>query len=158
MSDKESTESKICSFLENIDFKCQCCSDCCRHDPGAVFLTEDDIKKLSTYLKISKNDLLAKYCRGLEMGERTLTSLKERSNYDCVFWNSTCLVYEARPLQCRTYPFWPFLVEDEKRWKEESNRCKGINIKGDLTTEEKFKMYKQEKKAEYFEYSIKVNI
>ena len=36
-------------------------------------------------------------------------SLKERDNGDCVLLDgkNVCTVYDARPAQCRNYPFWP---------------------------------------------------
>lgn len=157
MNEKKNVNDSIYSFLKKVDFECKRCSDCCRHDPGAVFLTENDVKKISKHLNISTRDLLIEYCRGLELGERTVTSLKEKPNYDCIFWNDSCLIYEARPLQCRTYPFWPFLVESEKRWQEESKRCKGIGSKSSLSTEEKYKMYKLEKDARYYDYNLEVS-
>ena len=32
-----------------------------------------------------------------------------------------------RPVQCRTYPFWSFLLADRKTWDEECSTCPGIN-------------------------------
>ena len=38
----------------------------------------------------------------------------------CVFLNDQkCRIYEARPVQCSTYPFWPNLLESEAAWDEE---------------------------------------
>jgi Fe-S-cluster containining protein len=65
----------------------------------------------------------------------------------CVFLsaNGQCGIYETRPLQCRTYPFWPSLLatpedweeeavvpdneesDDRKRWTLEHGGCEGIN-------------------------------
>jgi Fe-S-cluster containining protein len=41
-----------------------------------------------------------------------------------------CSVHEVKPVQCRTYPFWPELVENRKAWKEEGARCPGIGKGG----------------------------
>jgi len=37
-------------------------------------------------------------------------------------------VYEARPTQCRTYPFWSNIVDSEESWNRESRECPGIGI------------------------------
>jgi uncharacterized protein len=33
----------------------------------------------------------------------------------------------VRPRQCRTYPWWPELVEKKRDWTEEAQRCEGMN-------------------------------
>jgi uncharacterized protein len=37
-----------------------------------------------------------------------------------------CLVYEARPLACRTYPHWPHIWETEDSIKKEIESCPGL--------------------------------
>ena len=71
--------------------------------------------------------------------------------YDCIFWNNGCIIYEARPLQCRTFPFWPFLVESKELWKNEKYRCGGIDKASNMTLEEKYNFYMEEKQALYME-------
>lgn len=55
-------------------------------------------------------------------------SLAEKDNYDCVFWEEGkgCVIYPVRPVQCRSYPFWAHVVEDEESWKREALHCPGI--------------------------------
>ena len=49
--------------------------------------------------------------------------------HDCVFWtDGGCSVYSARPLQCRTYPFWSHIVDSEEQWAREAAECPGIDI------------------------------
>jgi Fe-S-cluster containining protein len=55
-----------------------------------------------------------------------------RSSYDCVFWGEGgCGVYEDRPIQCSTYPFWPSIMESEAAWRDEARWCPGIG-RGEL--------------------------
>lgn len=71
------------------------------------------------------------------MGTGFALCLKERPNFDCVFWTEAgCSVYEARPVQCSTYPFWSTLVETEGSWREEARDCPGIGRGGLLSREE----------------------
>ncbi len=152
MFEKDKSSDKIVENLKNIDFSCQRCSNCCRKEPGAVFLTENDVHKLAKNLNMAIENFLKECCRSLEKDGKFVAVLKEKSNYDCIFWNDGCIVYEDRPLQCRTYPFWPFLVEDKKMVELEKKRCKGIGIKGNLSIEEKLDYYQKEQNAIYYEY------
>jgi Fe-S-cluster containining protein len=47
----------------------------------------------------------------------------------CIFLaaDGRCGIYAVRPMQCRTYPFWPELVSHESDWQREARRCEGIN-------------------------------
>lgn len=141
------------SFLKKIDFKCQRCSSCCRFFPGNVFLTKEDFNKISDYLKINPKQLLNDFCREVEKNGKFVVSLKEKVNYDCIFWKNGCLIYPARPIQCITYPFWPSIIESEESWIEEAEHCKGINKKGNLSLKQKIKFYLAEKNVTYMEYS-----
>jgi hypothetical protein len=55
-------------------------------------------------------------------------SLREKRDFDCVLLDSggQCLAYEARPLQCRVWPFWPSNLESPEAWAEAAARCPGI--------------------------------
>ncbi len=57
-------------------------------------------------------------------------SLIEWANGDCVFFHSesrTCEVYDARPRQCRTWPFWSSNLTSPAAWQETADRCRGCN-------------------------------
>ena len=95
------------NYKNNIRFECQGSSNCCvsRGSYGYVYLSIKDIKKLSTFLKISIKKFKNIYC------EKTdgFTHLKEKKNKNnnCLFLKEKrCTVYKARPIQCRTWPFW----------------------------------------------------
>ncbi|MCK5673810.1 MAG: YkgJ family cysteine cluster protein [Spirochaetales bacterium] len=116
-------------FYENgLNFECTQCSKCCRFDPGYVFLSYNDLNRLISFFNYSETEFIEKYCRKVSMGDSNRLSLIEKSNYDCIFWkNGGCEIYEARPLQCRSYPFWKPFLEDKKSWDAESLSCSGMN-------------------------------
>ena len=124
-------------FYENgLRFECQRCSSCCRHDPGYVFLTKSDLTSIAEEKKLSEEMFLEKYCRVVDLGAFKRISLMEKSNYDCIFWSEGgCEVYNARPVQCRTYPFWIHYLEDEEDWKNLASSCPGVG-KGPLVSRE----------------------
>ncbi|MBR3544264.1 MAG: YkgJ family cysteine cluster protein [Treponema sp.] len=118
-----------CFYKNGLRFECRRCSDCCRLSPGVVYLSKKDLTRLSQCFKISEDEFIAKYCRWVQYyGNKEALALLEKDNYDCVLWGSEgCQAYEARPVQCSTYPFWSWILESQESWNEEAKSCKGIN-------------------------------
>jgi len=55
-------------------------------------------------------------------------SLKEFPSGDCVFFDGQkrkCTVYEARPRQCRTWPFWDSNLKTAEDWQHTCSVCPG---------------------------------
>lgn len=114
-------------FKEGLKFKCTGCGACCTGSPGYVFLTEHDEKRIANFLKISIPEFQKKFTR-IFMGRRSLN--EDPKNFDCIFLkNNQCSLYEARPKQCRTYPFWSGIMQKKEHWEEEKGYCEGIESK-----------------------------
>ncbi len=130
----ESTEN---FYKDGLNFECQRCSFCCGHSPGFVYLSKRDLLALCNHLSMKITDFVNKYCRWADYyyGEQVL-ALLEKKNYDCILWKNGCSCYEARPIQCSTYPFWSWMIEDEKTWNECGQDCPGINKGKHWTFEE----------------------
>jgi Fe-S-cluster containining protein len=109
-------------YNEGLRFSCTKCGHCCGGAPGYVWVDVTEIDRLAAFLGLSRDDFARRYVR--RVGRKY--SLIEKVNYDCVFWEDGCKVYAARPTQCRTYPFWPEVIETEAAWNEESQSCPGI--------------------------------
>lgn len=110
-----------------LTFSCTRCNLCCRFDSGYVWLSRADLARLASGLGLSRQDLLDTYCRVVNLGGFKHLSLREQPNNDCVFWrDGACSVYESRPLQCRSFPFWAHQVEDEESWNRAGDHCPGI--------------------------------
>ena len=117
-----------CFYNGGLKFSCQQCNYCCSVEPGYVFLSERDINVLSAALSLEKQAFVSEYCRTVKVGAMELISLKENEHYDCIFLTDRgCSVYEARPVQCTTYPFWPDILESNENWNKEGKSCPGIN-------------------------------
>jgi hypothetical protein len=119
-------------YAQGLRFSCERCSACCRFEPGYVFLSREDVSVLCEALKMQYGGFIEAYCRWIPAGNGTSQlSLKEKQNYDCVFWNpgngGGCLVYEKRPLQCRTFPFWISVMCDKNSWKMTAQACPGMD-------------------------------
>ena len=114
-------------YDKGLRFECTRCSRCCRHTPGYVFLSAKDVQRFTKALRIDREEFLRIYCRRVSLGIASRISLREKPNFDCIFWeNGGCSVYEARPLQCRAYPFWSANVASREAWEEQANQCPGI--------------------------------
>jgi Fe-S-cluster containining protein len=123
-------------YKSGLRFECTRCSTCCRLTPGYVFLSSPDLVALSSAMGLSKKDFLATYCRTINLGVARRVSLREKPNLDCILWeNSGCSQYEARPLQCRSFPFWSACVSSREEWEIHARNCPGMG-KGTLHTRE----------------------
>jgi Fe-S-cluster containining protein len=129
---KDTPETQF--FAEGLNFSCIRCSSCCRHEPGFVFLSEADLALLVKGLQMGYNEVMKTYCRWIKAeGDLERLSLKEKSNYDCVFWQAGCSVYEYRPLQCKAFPFWHSNLASPEAWEGAAAFCPGMG-KGKLHT------------------------
>lgn len=121
-------------YRNGLRFSCVRCSRCCRHEPGYVFLSMDDLKEIARFLGLDISETVDRYCREVHINGFRRLSLKEKPNFDCIFWeNGGCSIYRARPIQCRTYPFWEEYLGDEETWRSLELSCPGVN-KGRLYT------------------------
>ena len=83
---------------------------------------------LCSHFKMSVGDFVAKYCRWADYYYGTqVLSLQEKKNYDCILWENGCSAYEARPIQCSTYPFWSWMIGDKETWDDCAKECPGMN-------------------------------
>ncbi|MBP7735701.1 MAG: YkgJ family cysteine cluster protein [Spirochaetes bacterium] len=100
--------------------------DCCR-ESHAKFLTLKDAQRIAAYLGEEINSFALygelnekdkeeyiyihkhqSYYYDLTLEDERLLQLKEKADGSCFFQadDGQCRIYPARPLICRTYPFW----------------------------------------------------
>jgi len=117
-------------YAAGLRFSCTRCSSCCRHESGFVYLSENDLSRLADEFKMEYTAFIATWCRWVSFNrDSERLALKEKSNFDCIFWKDPagCTVYHARPLQCRTFPFWDSVVCSPEAWEATGRACPGIN-------------------------------
>lgn len=103
--------------------KCQECEgNCCIGESGYIWINKQEILDLAKYLDISVEDLGMRYL--LKAGYKY--SIKEKkigdNNYACIFFDMQkrqCSIYEVRPKQCRTFPFWEHFKTNVEEVKQE---------------------------------------
>ena len=121
-------------YKDGLRFECQRCGNCCRGEPGTIWINKREIKETSALMGISKNQFAERYIRIIN----GRISLQEHGNGDCIMYNDGCKIYETRPLQCKTFPFWKSNLGNTADWEEQGKTCPGIG-KGKLHTVEEIK-------------------
>lgn len=119
------SEDEALWYKDGLKFKCTGCGHCCTGSPGHVWVDELEIKRMAKFLKISVEMFVKRYTRRVQ---DRLSLLEHSKTYDCVFLkDKKCTLYEARPQQCRAFPWWPENLSSLKNWKEAAKSCEGID-------------------------------
>ena len=110
-------------YRGGLEFSCTRCGACCAGTPGFVWVDEDEMRRLADALGLSLEAFGKLYLR--RVGLRY--SLIEKPNHDCIFWDRAegCTVYDSRPDQCKTWPFWSQNVETPADWERTREVCPG---------------------------------
>jgi Fe-S-cluster containining protein len=110
-------------YRDGLSFTCTRCGACCTGAPGYVWVTVEEIARLAESRGEPIEEFSKRYVR--RVGARY--SLIEKPGGDCVFWDAKagCTVYQARPIQCRTWPFWEENVETPEDWERTTEACPG---------------------------------
>lgn len=108
-----------------IRFECQGSGQCCvsHGEFGYVYMTKEDRIRMAKSLGLSTSAFTKQYCEK----EDGIYHLIDGKNGACQFLkDKKCSVYSGRPTQCRTWPFWPEVM-NAKTWKKEVKAfCPGV--------------------------------
>ena len=113
-------------YQDGLRFQCVQCGSCCTGAPGYVWVNRAEIEALAAAIRLDVEEFRRRYVR--KVGIRN--SLIEFPNGDCVFFHPesrSCQVYQDRPRQCRTWPFWSSNLSTPAAWEEMCKRCPGGN-------------------------------
>lgn len=118
-------------------FECTMCGACCSGSEGYVLFTDDEARHIAGRLGVTVEQFLDRYTHdmGVEIAgrRRSLNEVPTEHGLDCVFLDratspgkALCSIHDLRPLQCRTFPFWPEHVRDESAWRRLGRDCEGV--------------------------------
>jgi len=111
-------------------FDCSACEECggacCTGESGYIWVKYAEIEDIAKFLELNVEDFAKIYLK--KAGHRY--SLVEKkigeNNYACIFFDEElkrCNIYDVRPMQCRTFPFWEQYKGDEDEVRAE---CPGV--------------------------------
>ncbi|MEX0726498.1 MAG: YkgJ family cysteine cluster protein [Planctomycetaceae bacterium] len=122
--DVERDENGEAWYRDGLCFSCTQCGNCCTGAPGVVWVSDEELRRIAEFLKISIGELRVHHTR--LVGRRV--SLTEYGNGDCTFFDPQtrgCKIYPVRPTQCQTWPFWPSNIASVEDWEEVKAVCPG---------------------------------
>jgi len=103
-----------------------CGGACCIGESGYIWVKRDEIEDIASYLNLSLEEFAQKYL----IRAKNRYSLKEYKvdglGYSCIFFDTNkrlCKIYEVRPKQCRSFPFWDTFRENTDELIKE---CPGV--------------------------------
>ena len=102
---------------------CNNCIKCCLW-PGEVFFKENELAKAAECLEIDERTCADTFFDLAE--DRIRLKTKPTNDGRCIFVDENgCRVYEARPKQCRTFPF-EWQRPEKELMNASSNAVKGV--------------------------------
>ncbi len=126
------SKSKRKKWYDNgLAFECTGCGNCCSGpEEGYVWVTKEEIGGLAKVLGVAEADFRRQFVRRVGI---KYSLIEDPLSKDCVFLErdgqggKKCLVYEARPMQCRTWPFWKSNVSTVRAWERAAEVCPGMD-------------------------------
>jgi Fe-S-cluster containining protein len=88
-----------------------------------VYLTEEDIPRLAHFVGMPQGEFEGQYV----YRTKNMRRFRKPRGAQCPFLQDNgCSVHAAKPEQCRTFPFWPEILEDEDEQRAVAAYCPGI--------------------------------
>lgn len=116
-----------------LSFQCTLCGNCCTGPEGYVLVSDAEVAALAARMGVSEPEFLERYTHMTSKGRSLTERLTEHGN-DCVFLDrakvagrAVCGVYEDRPAQCRTWPFWKSNLVSRSNWERAKRTCPGMD-------------------------------
>ena len=111
-------------WKDGVQFQCQGSGRCCvsRDGYGYVYVTLEDRRRFAAYFGLTLKEFTKEYCEK----DEGYWKIRDFTSACRFLKNNSCSVYEARPTQCRTWPFWPETMS-ARAWKKEITAyCPGV--------------------------------
>ncbi len=115
----------------------KCGGKCCRGKQGYIWISVEELEKIAAAIKIDVSQFLKQYVRQVQ-GRLSLQERVINGEHFCCFFNpidALCTIYQNRPEQCRSYPFWDKSGKDAQKLLDE---CPGVSSKKDWKLVEPF--------------------
>lgn len=105
---------------------CEACQgNCCIGESGYIWVSLEEIRAMAQHQKMSEAVFINDYL--LKIRYRfTLKEIPYEGGFGCIFFDrdkKMCRIYDVRPSQCRTFPFWEYFKQNID---EVVTECPGI--------------------------------
>ncbi|MCV6607676.1 MAG: YkgJ family cysteine cluster protein [Campylobacterales bacterium] len=102
--------------------KCEeCGGKCCKGESGNIWVDEKEIESIANFLNVTE-EALEKGCLKSISGKFSIKDIQVKSERVCFFFDlekQNCSIYDVRPTQCRTFPFWENVKNNRKYLEDE---------------------------------------
>jgi len=113
-------------YAFNSDACSSCEGRCCTGESGYIYVSKSEIFAIADLLNLSVNDFGVKYL--YKNGYKySIKEVKYKGSFECIFYDresNGCKIYEQRPSQCITFPFWDYFRQNPQ---EAIKECPAIN-------------------------------
>ena len=102
-----------------------CQGRCCTGESGYIYVSKAEIHKIAELLEIEVKEFVETYLFK-KMYKYSIKEKKVGESFECIFYDAGsngCTIYDARPSQCKTFPFWDYY---KTRVDELKLECPGI--------------------------------
>lgn len=114
------------SFLPSA---CESCGGaCCIGESGYIWISRPEIEAVAEYLQMPVEEFAQNYLIRAKNRYSLREEKVEGMGYACIFFDTQkrlCSIYNVRPKQCRTFPFWEQFKNDTKELTQE---CPGVVV------------------------------
>lgn len=105
---------------------CETCQGrCCTGESGYIYVSKSEIENISSLLNLDVKEFVNKYLFK-KMYKYSIKEIQYNESFECIFYDresNGCKIYDARPTQCKTFPFWDYY---KTRVDELKLECPGI--------------------------------
>ncbi len=122
-------------YSQGLRFECTQCGQCCSGGSGTVEFTYSEAQGMAAQLGLTYQEFLGRYA--IRQGPTWIlreVPCPDGEGFDCVLLErdpdsglTRCSVHRERPMQCRTWPFWPENLKSPRTWRQAGRECEGID-------------------------------
>lgn len=103
-----------------------CTGRCCIGASGYIWVNPQELSAIAEKLKLGREEFIKGYLS--KIGYRySIKEIPYLDGFRCIFFDTDkkqCSIYDVRPNQCRTFPFWDHF---KTNIREVENECPGIS-------------------------------
>lgn len=100
----------------------ECLGNCCIGESGYIWVTPKEIENIAKFLNISIDEVKISYLDKIKYRFSIKEIEMDENNFACIFFDINkrgCKIYEVRPTQCKSFPFWDYFKDKKEEVKKE---------------------------------------